>query len=345
MRHHREIRRAFTAAFTLVELLVVIAIIALLIAILLPVIRRAKQAADSAVCLSNLREIGQATAMYRSDTGRLPLFWYARRGGDTPVAAGQTGTSLQYTTFAFAGMTTHDRIQPGCYLEEKEKPLTRYLYKEVPGAEPFNGTRTLAKDRPLRDVFRCPADMPTDGLGRKGYAADYLAPGIHSHYERYGTSYYSNRGFVEDPTVLKMVMRLVQSGLTPSNVDYTNKAMSKYIMTWNATRTVLAAENWFNWSLFYGITIPGAHNDRQSIHNVLFMDGHASAVILTLNDLRRPTGYVGYYPRWNTNWMEVGGKDPFGTKSFGQGFEPPWSSITPEETGIGTTVPSPGRLP
>jgi prepilin-type N-terminal cleavage/methylation domain-containing protein len=53
--------------FTLVEVLVVIGIIALLAAILFPVFARAKNAAKSSACLSNLHQIGQAMLLYMGD--------------------------------------------------------------------------------------------------------------------------------------------------------------------------------------------------------------------------------------------------------------------------------------
>jgi prepilin-type N-terminal cleavage/methylation domain-containing protein/prepilin-type processing-associated H-X9-DG protein len=53
--------------FTLIELLVVIAIIAILAAILFPVFARARESARKTMCMSNMRQLGNAVTMYIGD--------------------------------------------------------------------------------------------------------------------------------------------------------------------------------------------------------------------------------------------------------------------------------------
>ena len=57
----------YRKGFTLIELLVVIAIIAILAAILFPVFERARNKAQQAACINNLKQIGTALLMYCHD--------------------------------------------------------------------------------------------------------------------------------------------------------------------------------------------------------------------------------------------------------------------------------------
>jgi prepilin-type N-terminal cleavage/methylation domain-containing protein/prepilin-type processing-associated H-X9-DG protein len=59
-------------AFTLIEILVVIGVLALLAALLFPVFAQARARTRQTACASNLRQLGQAMALYSSDFERFP---------------------------------------------------------------------------------------------------------------------------------------------------------------------------------------------------------------------------------------------------------------------------------
>jgi prepilin-type N-terminal cleavage/methylation domain-containing protein/prepilin-type processing-associated H-X9-DG protein len=83
--HH--ISRRTASGFTLVELLVVIGIVALLVAILLPALGRAREAAASVQCQSNIRQLGMVLLMYTSGNN-----------GWVPMASGNVATDSHHAT-------------------------------------------------------------------------------------------------------------------------------------------------------------------------------------------------------------------------------------------------------
>lgn len=92
--------RTGSRGFTLVELLVSIAIIALLMSILLPALSRARDAANTVRCASNLRQIGTGLISYAAENSQFLPASFAFQG--TTIDS-STGTAIQTPTAASYG--------------------------------------------------------------------------------------------------------------------------------------------------------------------------------------------------------------------------------------------------
>ncbi len=116
-------------AFTLIELLVVIAIIAILAAMLLPVLSRAKQRAQGALCLNNGKQLMLALHFYTSDNNE----FYPPNPDDANTMPGYNWCG------GAAGIGQPDEFNPDILTDPNRSLLIGYLSKNPA-------------------VFRCPAD-------------------------------------------------------------------------------------------------------------------------------------------------------------------------------------------
>jgi prepilin-type N-terminal cleavage/methylation domain-containing protein/prepilin-type processing-associated H-X9-DG protein len=113
--------------FTLIEILVVISMIAMLAAILFPIFAQARDKARQAACLSNLRQIGNALALYLQDYDeRLPncCHWgrgWSWQGSDLTGRCLQVGITRATPRDTFLG----PEQTPPRYIQELAHPYTR----------------------------------------------------------------------------------------------------------------------------------------------------------------------------------------------------------------------------
>ena len=161
--------------FTLIELLVVIAIIAILAAILFPVFAQARGKARAVACVSNLRQAGNAFAMYAQDYDGLYPYAVDPADRDTP----QIWDAFPDFKAQIPAMPwMHVALQP--YVKSKE-------------------------------LFHCPSDT---GALIEDFTGQYLGA-AHSMYGKYATSYlyrteialrHSGDAFFQTPAQLNVYM-------------------------------------------------------------------------------------------------------------------------------------------
>lgn len=292
--------------FTLIELLVVIAIISLLVSVLAPMLSGARQQARLAQCLAQLHVLGQGLNIYVDENnGMLPPSRLPKWGSKPCEPAATIYGRLKYRPTFIASMSMSVGVPPF------DDPKACKNEIDVHG-------RKGDRQRYSYGVYVCPtvADWKDERNGSYGYNYQFL-----------GNSRLLNESVLESyknwPVRLNRVRfpgRTIAFGDSMGTAaSYPPMARRPYTDDWNITDESVLGNEGFNLDpprvdpvSGEMASLPEHRSALDPRHrgwaNVLWVDGHASAVTLTQVGYRfNPDGSVAFdgdNSQWSGNALD-----------------------------------------
>lgn len=261
------------AGFTIIELLVVVTVIVILLALMVPGLQQAVEFSYVAKCGSNLRAIGQASALYLNDnknTYAAVYHWHGLVGKYGVYEPGATGHPYV--------------LNPG------QRPLNAYLgytgsSQAAPGSVPFTGIGAGPSSTPDQGevpVAECPSDL-----------GDSLRPGVNA-YQEFGTSY-----------IVTVVTAHFKIDQVFGNLMNVGAFPSKKSTKLKPQHTKVLVTDWIvygNRQWNYDRTRWHGNDLNRRVVNTVFADGHAALTEYELELIDDGHGADAGNKRGNPSW-------------------------------------------
>ncbi len=299
----RIVNPALRRAVTLTEVTTGVCTVTVLIAMLFPAMGEARRAGKHVRCLANMRQIGEASAIYAAadaDDFLVPAHrnaevgptkahnyvWGGKSGVGEPTA-GEDPTASQWGTAAGRGPST--------------RPLNRVIYGDV-FADHLNdpglfGVNWLDDTELDLDVYRCPGDY-----GYTGYNYVSWRDGKLTSYDHYGNSYAASTMWIgvagggcllsSNSPFLRPASRVPVPSLTLMYLENSGRFAARRNYGIDGCSSLSGAD------AVSTTPIHGWHG-RDFEFNATFVDGHAAAVFI--DGHLHPQPHLGRYPE-SSNW-------------------------------------------